>query len=187
MKISEKVKESLKELFTIVSEVEKKEEKEEKKFIEAKTKEGVTVVYEALEVGANVNVIDAEGNEIPAPDGEHALEDGNVISVEDGKIVAIVTVEEAETKDKTEATENQFNAINKKFKALETKIASLETINEKYKAKFANQTKIVEKFMEVVDELGKESKQVEVVKTSFTKSADEKLNKIRQLSQLINK
>jgi len=37
--------------------------------------------------GEEVFVVDEDGNEMPAPDGEHTLEDGETITTEDGKIV----------------------------------------------------------------------------------------------------
>jgi TolA-binding protein len=189
MSFSETLKNKLNELLEVAKFEEAPAVEPSKNFVTTKTKDGVSVVYETLEVGASVMVVDAEGVEIPAPNGEHALEDGTVISTEEGKIVAIITVEEAEMKAKQAKEEeekvNQFKAIEEKFSALEAKIKSLEAINESHKANFEKQVKIVAKFMEVVDELGKEKEEKTIVKSSFTKSTDEKENKIKELSQLI--
>lgn len=42
-----------------------------------------------LEVGMDVNVVDEEGNETVAPDGEYATEEGTIYVVSEGKVVEI--------------------------------------------------------------------------------------------------
>lgn len=48
-----------------------------------------------IAVGADVMVIDGDGNEVPAPDGEHVLVGVAKIKTEGGKIVEIMPIEEA--------------------------------------------------------------------------------------------
>jgi len=55
-----------------------------------------------LEVGSEVRVRTADGQELTAPDGEHRLEDGAIIKVEDGKVVEYTSEAEIE---KTEGEE----------------------------------------------------------------------------------
>lgn len=51
-------------------------------------------------------VMDAEGNRMAAPDGDHTLEDGTVLSVKEGKVVAGMPSFETTTEGMTEgATE----------------------------------------------------------------------------------
>ena len=47
----------------------------------------------SLEVGAKVDVLDEAGDLTAAPDGEHELQDGTLITVEGGIIVELVPVE----------------------------------------------------------------------------------------------
>ena len=44
---------------------------------------------EALEVGMSVALVDEEGNETQAPDGEYSTEDGIVYVIADGKVAEI--------------------------------------------------------------------------------------------------
>lgn len=117
-------------------------------FVTAVLADGTEVQVEpSLEEGAEVYVIDAEGNSVAAPDGEHQLEDGSVIVTESGVIIQIVeppVVDEGEQEEMSaETTEeispalteilsdvaNRLNAIESKFKSqtvLEAKFAALE-------------------------------------------------------------
>ena len=55
------------------------------------------LLYEGeLAVGTEVFVVDAEGNQTAAPDGDYTLENGNVVKVDDGKVSEIVEAEPAE-------------------------------------------------------------------------------------------
>ena len=59
-----------------------------------------------IAVGADVMVIDGDGNEVPAPDGEHVLVGVAKIKTEGGKIVEIMPIEEEPTIEvEVEATE----------------------------------------------------------------------------------
>lgn len=65
------------------------------KFEDAKLVDGTIVrVDPAIEVGALVQVIDSEGNLIPIPDGEVQMEDGAVVTVEGGLIMAVLPAPE---------------------------------------------------------------------------------------------
>ena len=59
-----------------------------------------------IAVGADVMVVDGDGNEVPAPDGEHVLVGVAKIKTEGGKIVEIMPIEEEPTVEvEVEATE----------------------------------------------------------------------------------
>lgn len=119
-----------------------KESKMEKvKMAEAKTVDGVVVSTPnegGFEVGAEVFVVDAEGNQTAAPDGEHALENGSIIVVAEGKVAEVkqpeAPVEEAEEALTEEQIEVIENALSKKFSAIEDRIKALEAANEKLSA-----------------------------------------------------
>lgn len=50
-----------------------------------------------LEVGMNVSLVDEEGNETPAPDGEYATEEGIIYVIADGKCAEIKEVAKEDT------------------------------------------------------------------------------------------
>ena len=127
------------------------------KFAEATRADGVIVMYDGELVEGTVLLIEVDGEQVPAPEGEHqlTLEDesvkivmldatGSVVSVEDFK-------EEAETETEApadeemraevaEAMKNVVTDIDERFNKLETENtelkAKLEAINEgeKFKA-----------------------------------------------------
>jgi len=79
----------------------------ENKFLDAELVDGTKVRVDGeLVADTAVFVVDAEGNETPAPDGEHLLSDEKTLVVTaDGKIVE---VKEVETEDLQEEVEEEF-------------------------------------------------------------------------------
>lgn len=88
----------------------------EEKFEDAKLVDGTIVRYESLEIGAALSVVGEDGEIVPAPDGEHELESGDIVRTEGGVIVEIMTPEpveeEAEQEEEmaAEETEEKFDA-----------------------------------------------------------------------------
>jgi hypothetical protein len=84
-----------------VKEIKYDMEKKES-FVEATLKDGTIVKSPTFDVGEDVMVVDADGNEVKAPDGEHELSlkdtEGNEVMIriitKDGKIVERMNVEE---------------------------------------------------------------------------------------------
>jgi hypothetical protein len=61
----------------------------------AKLADGTAVEYEKLEPGFPVFVVDADGNKIPAPAGDHVLEDGvTTIEVDEQGVIVEVSMDE---------------------------------------------------------------------------------------------
>ena len=61
------------------------------KFVDAKLVDGTIVRIEPeVAVGATVQVIGADGELLPAPDAQHQLEDGSVVSTEGGLILEVI-------------------------------------------------------------------------------------------------
>lgn len=90
---------------------------------EAKTKSGVVVKYEGeLKEGTPLMVITPEG-EMPAPDGDHELEDGTIVSVVSGLVTA---VKKKEAEMPSEPTEMQ-KQLEAKFSAQKTELEGLFT------------------------------------------------------------
>ena len=90
----------------------------EEKFEDAKLVDGTIVRYESLEIGAALSVVGEDGEVVPAPDGEHELESGDIVRTEGGVIVEIMSpepVEEEAEEEKeeemaAEETEEQFDS-----------------------------------------------------------------------------
>ena len=163
--------------------VEETPELETQKFVDATLQDGTVVQIEpALEVGAAVVVV-LEDEVVPAPDGDHVLEDNTVIVVEGGLITAIQTpedveeeaVEEMETEKTTTSdreakkviesiiTEKQFSELTQKVEEQEKTIAFLKSENEALTVLFNDKFKELgglfnELFAEPTDEPIKKSK-----------------------------
>ncbi len=85
----------------------------------------------ALEQGASITVVSAEG-ELPAPDGEHEIEDGTIITVVDGMITSITPVAAAPAAEVVAMSE-ELTALKAENENLKNQIAEKETI---YDARF---------------------------------------------------
>jgi hypothetical protein len=114
----------------------------EQKFVDAKLVDGTIVRVEpALEIGASVAVVGEDGEAVPAPDGEHELESGEVVRTEGGVIVEIMTPEApAEPAPAEMASEEKFDAEG--FKADILSAVSELIKSEIAAAKFAKTDKV---------------------------------------------
>ena len=74
-----------------------------------------------LAVDVAVFVLDEEGNQVTAPDGEYLLENGNIIKVAEGKVTEIVEAAAAE-----EALKEEIAKLKKKIAELKKEIADLK-------------------------------------------------------------
>ena len=118
---------------------------------EAKLADGtmISTEAEAFVEGAVVEIVDAEGAKSVAPVGEHTLEDGSIIVLDENGVIievkvaiedevseeAEVVVEEELSEEKSEEEENQdeelvdeYMVSEEEIKALEERIASLEEV-----------------------------------------------------------
>ena len=104
-------------------------------FIDAKLIDGTIVRYEKLEVGMPLMVIDEAGNELPAPNGEHELEGGIMVKVEDGIIIEVATKEE-EMPEEEMPLEQPMAAVEtitkEEFETLKAEVADLKTKFEEF-------------------------------------------------------
>ena len=132
----------------------KKDEEVKVMFAEITTIDGVVMQYDGdLAEGSAVFVLDAEGNQIPAPEGQYQveLEGIKIVNVDvNGVVTAIeeVAVEEEpmaeEMMSKVEfssMTEKIINDIDARFKSLEDKFNELANVKE---SKFKDERKKVE-------------------------------------------
>ena len=142
MNISELVSKKLPEIKKLLF-----SETTEEAFVDAKLVDGTIVRVEpALEIGASVAVVGEDGEVVPAPDGEHELESGEVVRTEGGVIVEIMTPEpveeEAEEVEEEIASEEKFDSegfkadiLSAVYKLIKSEIAA---------AKFAKTDKVTD-------------------------------------------
>jgi hypothetical protein len=113
-------------------------EKPEQEFKEAKLADGVTIVtWDGELLGADLMVISEEGK-IPAPDGDHTLESGEMVTVADGKVIniepakeeeeeiEIELAEDAEVEAEVESEDYDMKSVVSMLKECMTKIEMLE-------------------------------------------------------------
>jgi uncharacterized protein YfcZ (UPF0381/DUF406 family) len=148
-----------KSLFSEDVKVEEKVE-EEVKMAEAMLTDGTKVMYEG-ELAEGTIVLLEDGT--AAPDGEHTFEDGTVISIEGGQVVAVA-------KPMTE----QEMAIQK----LTEQVTKLETENAELKSNFEKSiNKVEEKFSAQIKESNKLTEDVlELVKTLVAEPTQHQFN-----------
>ena len=140
MKISELVGSKLPEIKKLLF------SETEEKFEDAKLVDGTIVRYESLEIGAALSVVGEDGEIVPAPDGEHELESGDIVRTEGGVIVEIMTpepVEEeaGEEKEEEMAAEEEVAAFDPEAFKLDI-MDSVATLIQSEVAKFAKTEKV---------------------------------------------
>lgn len=132
----------------------KKDEEVKVTFAEITTIDGVVMQYDGdLAEGSAVFVLDAEGNQIPAPEGQYQVElegikivnvdvNGIVTAIEDVAVEEEPMAEEMMSKAEfSSMTEKIINDIDERFKALESKFNELANVKE---SKFKDERKKVE-------------------------------------------
>lgn len=92
-----------------------------------------TLVFDGdeLEIGLAVKLLDAEGNEIEAEDGEYITDDKKKVVIADGKVESIDDVEEPEVTEEDPAPAEE--ELSKKKQAF---VAMAEATNETYDEKY---------------------------------------------------
>jgi len=109
---------------------------------------GVKVLVDKLEVGGKVTLLDENGNEAPAPAGEHTLADGSVIVLDEtGTILEIKTPE-------VEAPESEVELMKKKVAEMEAQIEALKGYKKEAEVKMSeNLAQMSDKFSKAITEL----------------------------------
>lgn len=90
--------------------------------------------------GADLFVIDAEGKEVPAPDGEHKLSDGTVITTVAGKITTVVEGAPADTEMSAEEIASNLESLGTKLSEVSAERDQLKTELEALKATSVTQS-----------------------------------------------
>jgi preprotein translocase subunit YajC len=169
------------------------------KFNSAKLADGTEVMWDGeLSEGTAIMVVAEDGNQMPAPDAKHELEDGTIVTTVGGLVTAIepkseveVEVELAEMPD-MKMIEERMASCESKMKEMETKMnemfASYESkfaaITESNTAKFAA-------INEIVEEIAAEPIVVAAKPTNSTFSKKERtmstIERIAEFKKLQNK
>lgn len=99
---------------------------------EAKTSDGTTLKTpaDAMEVGVDLVIVNADNTETAAPDGDYTLENGDVVSVVGGKITAINALELT--------TEEEAALQEVAMKIMKPVISKMQTEIDELKTKLAN-------------------------------------------------
>lgn len=183
----------LKEIFT---------EETPMSFEEAKLADGITIIkWEGpLAEGTSVMVV-SESGEVPAPDGEHELQDGRKITLENGKVTALVMPEkpaempeeapvevevEAAAEDLKPMVEECMAKIMKceeMISALEAKISEKMTSTE---SQMNTQKDAFSKLVEIVEKLADAPSEVVEAKPFNVNFQAEKENQYNKLNEILN-
>jgi hypothetical protein len=143
-----------KSLFSEDVKVEEKVEEKEVKMAEAMLTDGTKVMYEG-ELAEGTIVLLEDGT--AAPDGEHTFEDGTVISIEGGQVVAVakpMTEQEMAIQKLTEMVtklETENAELKSNFEKSITE--SVAKVEEKFSAQFKESNKLTEDVLELVKTL----------------------------------
>lgn len=133
----DKIKLALKEDYAPSGETKTKME-------EAKLKDGTVVTYDVLKVGGIVMIGD-----VPAPVGEHTLEDGTkIVLADNGVIVEIIAPAVIEANEDKEKEKEEDEMIDARFAAMEKntseKFAAYESKFAAYEAKLNKANTVIE-------------------------------------------
>jgi len=107
------------------------------KFNSAKLADGTEVMWDGeLSEGTSIMVVDKDGNQMPAPDATHTLEDGTKVTTLGGLVTMI-----EQKKVEVEMASEDMTKLVERMGACESKIADMETkmseMFENYKNKFS--------------------------------------------------
>ena len=168
----------------------------EEKFEDAKLIDGTIVRYESLEIGAALSVVGEDGEVVPAPDGEHELESGDIVRTEGGLIVEIMSPEpveeEAGEEKEEEMAADEVAAFDPEAFKLDI-MDSVATLIQSEVAKFAKTEKVsdIEKAVglitDIVEKMAATPKEEPSKKVSnpFNKGVDynEMVEKMRAITK----
>jgi hypothetical protein len=157
-------------------------------------KDGSKIDLSGLEIGAEAKLVDESGNSSPAPDGEHELVDGTMVTTVGGKVEGIETPQaEMEPIEDVEEEIPMGDDKEDKFNEIDGTIENLKSENEALKAKIAS---IEGKFSQAINDLSDvvlglastpSTNPIQAPKNSFSQveKRDEKierfLNKVKNL------
>lgn len=180
--VEDKKKSTLEELKDWISTNFGKSKKEEVKLGKMRLADSDTMIAwegDMLRDGAAVFVITEDDERVPAPDGEHELESGMVITVTDGVITAI---NEKQTETETEMNNETIEEIKKMLATMSTEISEeIEKRVSGIKEEFENTlTQLKSDHSEEINKLNEKfdaQPAAEPIKKGVQLSTDEGLNR----------
>lgn len=184
----------------------------EQQFEQAKLADGTVIMWEGeLGTGTALFVIDEAGTQQAAPDGEHTLEDGTIVTTAGGLVVTITPKEQEEEEveieveaAKEEKKDEMAGEMEMMLEKLAEKVAALETKIEEMGKKEAMSSEEVEaKVSEVKNELENKfaaiketveaiaaepaAEEVQPVKGAFKKAHKNKIEELAKTIQNLKK
>ena len=138
-------------------------------FAEAKLADGTTITTpaEAMEVGVEVFVVNADGEQMPVPDGTYTLENGAEIVVASGMIESITEApEEAPAEEPAEAPVAEVEAAEDQPLDEVAKEAIAEAVAEKVEEAVAE--KVEEEMKKYREEIEAQKEQMAKMEESFS-------------------
>lgn len=184
----------------------------EQQFEQAKLADGTVVVWEGeLGTGTALFVIDEAGTQQAAPDGEHTLEDGTIVTTAGGLVVTVTPKEQEEEEveieveaAKEEKKDEMAGEMEMMIQKLAEEVAALKTKIEEMGKKEAMSSEEVEaKVSEVKNELENKfaaiketveaiaaepaAEEVQPVKGAFKKAPKNKIEELAKTIQNLKK
>jgi preprotein translocase subunit YajC len=169
------------------------------KFNSAKLADGTEVMWDGeLAEGTAIMVVAEDGNQMPAPDAAHELEDGTIVTTVGGLVTSIEPKSEVEVEVEM-AEDDTMAKHEERMKSIEDKMAEIETkMNEMfaaYESKFASisesNTAKFAAINAIVEEIAAEPIVVAAKPTNSTFSKKERtmstIERIAQFKKLQNK
>jgi preprotein translocase subunit YajC len=169
------------------------------KFNEAKLADGTVVMWDGeIGEGTAIMVVSEDGNQMPAPDAVHELEDGTLVTTVGGLVTSIEPKKEVEVEVEM-AEDNTMAKHEERMKSMEDKMAEIETkMNEMfaaYESKFASisesNTAKFAAINAIVEEIAAEPIVVAAKPTNSTFSKKERtmstIERIAEFKKLSNK
>lgn len=176
-KVEAKVVETEEERVDLVEFCKDREAHPDYKFEDLSLVDGTMITVEpAVEMGAAIVVMDAEGNPIPAPAGEYELQDGRVLVVAEDGLIA--EVKEAEVEPMAEGDKEQTDKVKRIIERIESekifsKLEEIVTENEALK----EDLKTLQETVKFLQENGEELVAKFAETQEFTKQTFEELLK----------
>ena len=130
------------------------------KFNSAKLADGTEVMWDGeLSEGTAIMVVAEDGNQMPAPDAAHELEDGTIVTTVGGLVTSIEPKKEVEVEVEL-AEMPDMKMMEERMGACESKMAEMETkMNEMfaaYESKFASISENNENKFEAISKIVEE-------------------------------
>lgn len=165
-------------------------------FAEGVLADGTIVKFDTLEAGGMISVVTPDG-EIPAPVGEHELEDGTIVIVTEEGIIAEVKMVEAdgnEVEVEVEMSKEDEDAKPSTEEVIaEPQVDRFAEISEQFNSKFAEVeakvdmlNDVTKKLVEFMDVFAKVETAVETQAPKNAFSAQNKVSKAEAYSKLQN-